>query len=274
MAWLALNGMNVGAIASVGDAPKGDRRDIGEMGPAGDGSMRVTRQTRKRDLKFSTVPLTGALALAWESLIVGEGETWSFDTSEYGSKGGGPAAGGVYTLGGAAAKYGAGGLRLPATTGLIRYPATLYNLAAVIQGWTVMVWRQETPFQHYIVRSDGAKWLNGISNPISTSSWLTVNTGGVPDGVQLANTSGLAVDYDELVILPYVIPDAWAPLMYAAHAAPWSALPFLNATGLVVTEQTTRRVLGTCSESILVATPKGGVRQPDMRRLEVDLKAA
>ena len=270
MPWLALNGINVGAIAAVGDPPKGGRRDIGDTGPAGDGSLRMTRQTRKRDLGFTSVPLTSLVALAWESLITGEGEAWSFETSPYGSKGTGPAAGGVYTAPVGASKFG-NGLRLPAGTGLIQYPKTLLNSVGALMGWTVMVWRNEAPYRHYIVRSDGAKFLDGVSSGVATA-WLTAAAGAVPDGVQLANSGGAAVEYDDLVILPYAIPDSWAPVFGTATSA-FSALPYLNATGDLVNEQATRRVLGEVTETVMRGTA-GGLRLADMRKLAVELKAA
>ena len=270
MPWLALNGINVGAIAAVGDPPKSGRRDIGAKGPAGDGSLRVTRQTRKRDLSFTSVPLTSSVALAWEGLITGEGESWSFESSEYGSKGTGPAAGGVYSVPIGGGKFG-NCLRLPATTGLIQYPKTLLNSAGALMGWTVMVWRNEAPYRHYIVRSDGAKFLNGVSSGIATA-WLTAASAPVSDGVQLTNTGGAAVDYDDLVILPYAIPDTWAAVFGTATSA-FSALPYVNATGDLVNEQATRRVLGSVEETVMRATA-GGLRLADMKKLSVELEAA
>lgn len=268
MPWLAINGLNVGSLALVGEKPKGERRDIGDMSPAGDGSMSVTRQTRKRDLKFTTRPLTGGDAHAWESLLIGEGERWNFDANEYGSKGTGPVAG-SFSIVASAGKFGAGFLRLPATTGSMTFAAVVTNLFGGTADWTVMIWRFETgAWHHYIVRSDTAKWVDGARNDAASTTWLTV----VGGNVILANASGSAVDYDDLVCLPFKIVDSWAPV-FGTSTSSFSALPYLNATGNLVNEQPTRRVLGMVSETVLVAS-SGGSRQADMKQLEVELKAA
>lgn len=271
MPWLALNGINVGAIASLGDAPKVEPRDIGDMSPAGDGSLRVTRQNRKWDFKLSTVPLKAVDAYAWEGLVIGEGETWSFDSSLYGSKGLGPNAGFNASVVAGSAKFGAGKLRVPATTGTITFNKAGYNASGAYVAFTAMVWRFEGgAWHHYIWRSDNAKWLDGVRNDAAVTTWLSVSTGSFT----IANVSGAADDYDDLVILPYNIPDAWGPVFGTALEA-FSALPYVHATGLMVPEQTTRRVLGACSSSVLVATPKGATtRQTDMKRLSIELKAA
>lgn len=268
MAWLAINGLNVGAIAAVGEKPKGERRNIGDVSEAGDGSLRMTRQTQKIDVKFTSIALISSLAYAWTSLLTGEGERWSFDTSEYGSKGTPPSSS-VYSLIAGGAKFGAGLLRLPATTGTFSLLGVLANSFGSSLEHTMMVWRLETAvWHHYIVRSDGAKWLDGVRNDGVSTTWFTP---AAPNMV-IANTSGSAQDYDDLVVLPFKIPDAWAPVLGVATTA-FSALPFLNATGDLVNEQATRRVLGTVNETVLRAV-SGGATQKDMKQLEVELKAA
>lgn len=277
MPWLALNGLNIGSLVAVADQPKSDRRDIGDMSPAGDGSMRVTRQARKRDLKFTSVPLTGADAYAWEALLIGEGEVWAFDKDNpeglYGSKGLGPSTGYNASIvsgpdGGVFPRFGGGRMRLPLASGTVTFGGAARSIYSTTLAYTVMVWRYESPsWRHYIVRSDGAKWLDGVRNDAVSTTWLSESSGDIT----LANVSGSFVDYDDLVVLPYKIIDAWAAVFGTATQA-FSPLPFLNATGDLVQEATSRRVLGSCSELVMVAV-LGGVRRKDARVLDVELKA-
>lgn len=264
MAVLSVNQINVGALIAAGDAPRVEVRDIGNEAQGADGTWRVTRSARKRDLKFKTVPLTAADALAWASLFAGEGESWSFDFSLYGSKGLGPSANVGCTVPGGSSKFGAGKLSVPATSGSITYAAAINSFGSTTD-WTVGVWRSTdsgATWSHYLVRSDGAKWLNGARNDGTSTTWLTVSAGSVT----IANTSGSAVLYDDLVVLPYKSVTAWGPTLGTATAA-FSSLPLLNVAGDIVTEQATRLMLGKVTETVLKTG--AGVRVG----LEVELKA-
>jgi len=265
--WLKLNGVDLGPIAAVASEPKGERREIGDVSPALDGTMRVTRQTRKRDMSIETIPLTGSDAFAWESLVTGEGERWSFDASLYGSKGLGPVSGSGYSLVAGSAKFGSGKLRLAASTGMITYGNAALHSSGETLGSTIMVWRLESgTWHHYIVRSDGAKWFDGARNDALVTDWLVV----AGANIALVNTAGAAQDYDDLVALPFKILDQWAEIFGTATTA-FSSLPYLDATGLLVPEISVRRVTGTATEKVLVATAAGAV-QHDMRKLSIELQ--
>ncbi len=143
MSWLTLNGIELAAIAGNANKPKGPRRDIGDASAASDGSMRITRQTRKRDVTLESVPLTGAEAFAWESLITGAGHVWSFDVSVYSSKGlPGAAEAAELELQDIHTKYGEKALRVAAdeewTAAL---PSTTGDFASG-RPWTVSAWRK------------------------------------------------------------------------------------------------------------------------------------
>lgn len=262
MSVLLVNGINLGAIVALFGDPKGDRRDIGDSGEASDGTFRITRQTRKRDFNFKTIPLSDSDAYSWESLLTGEGEAWSFDVSLYGSKGLGPSSSSGASLVSSTPKFGAQNLRLAATTGTITYAAAV-NSVGTTSAWTVCVWRYESgAWHHYIVRSDGSKWYDGVQNNALSTTWLSVSSGNVT----IANTTGATVDYDDLVVLPFKIIDSWAASIGTASSA-FAPLPFLDVSGDLVPESSSRRVLATVKESL---TKTGaGVRHS----LEVELKA-
>lgn len=271
MSLLVINGINLGSIIAAGEEPKGARRDIGGEVIATDGTTVITRSSRKRDLKFRTIYLTETDALAWESLLIGEGEAWSFDTSLYGSKGLGPSASSGATVVGSATKFGAGKLNLAATTGTISYSfptINMFNGSQIL--WTISVWRSTdsgSTWTNYIVRGTAfaqvAKWVDGVRNDGASTTWLTVASDGK---VTIANTSGSAVQYDDLVVLPYWVLDTWPPVL-GVSARAFTPLPYLDASGTWVPEQTFRRVFGQVEDS------RAKVMGTKSVRLEVELKA-
>jgi hypothetical protein len=269
--WLGLNGIDLSAIASARAQPDEPRRDIGIKAPADDGSLVWSRVKRKRDFSFTSILVLGTEAAAWAGLVSGDGEHWSFDASLYGSKGLGPTGtlNAVQIAG--TPKFGAGVLRVNATTGTITYAAAIADPSGGVNKWTVMVWRFEGGvWHHYIVTSAGHKWLDGVRADGTSTTWLTVN--GTSGNVVISNATGAAQDYDDLVCLPYEILDTWGPTFGTAVAA-FSELPYLTATGLLVTDASSRRMCGDCSMKVQRAAKAGAV-QKDMRVLAVTLQEA
>ncbi len=260
---LSANGINLGALHAAEDG-KVEARDIGEVGIAVNGLTQVTRSARKLDHSFKTVPVTLPEAHAWRMFLTGEGEAWSFDSSLYGSKGSGPTSSALATISAGSAKFGASKLSLGATTGSIAFNGAAANEFGSSTLWTVGVWRYESGvWNHYIVRSDGAKWVNGVRNDLASTAWLIVSTGNVV----LSNSGiGVATFYDDLVVLPFAILTAWAPQWYAS-TLPWSSSPFLTLAGDIVTEAATRTVYGII-ESAEYLKAAAGV----LMRLEVKLQ--
>lgn len=243
---LALNGINLGRfVAAEGDLGE-SQRDIGGEALAVDGSTITTRSARKLDLELKSVPLSLADAQAWRDFIAGEGETWSFDVSLYGSKGTAPIAMVGATFSAGSAKFGAAKLSVGATTGTITFPAAVNEYGSTSKGWTVGVWRFESgAWRHYVVRDDGAKWSNGVRNDATSTAWLSVIT----PNVTIANSTGAAVFYDDLVILPYRVPLDWPPQWYASAFA-FGLLPYHVATGDFVDEAASRVVLGRVTKRV------------------------
>jgi hypothetical protein len=120
-------------------------------------------------------------------------------------------------------------------------------------GWTVMFWRFTGGAWHwYVARSDGSYWTDGVFDPMGAGiypDFLTVSGGSVT----LKNITGGAVPFDDLVVLPFKVLDGWPAQIYAAAVA-YGLVPYLNATGDFVTEQTTRVVLGRAESSNFMHT--------------------
>jgi hypothetical protein len=250
--WAKANGLELAKIAAIVVEPKGDRRNIGDQAQAVDGTMRLTQQAKKRDLHFTSIPLTQADAFAWESLLTGEGHVWSFDVNLYSSKGLGPSSltDAVIDVG-SGSKFGTGALFISLTTGTITFTGALLNTFGARPGYTVMVWRYDdgtdATFHHYVVRSDGAKWKDGVRNDATATSWLTVS------GANVTLVAGGAVDpviYSDLVCLPFDVLDDW-PTVFGVSTSAYCPTPYLDLVGKMVPEQTTRRVLGAVAESVM-----------------------
>lgn len=262
--WLLANGIELAVIAAIATAPKGARRDIGDQGGAVDGTMRLTQQTRKRDIAFSTIPLTQSDAFAWESYLSGEGHVWSFDANVYSSKGLGPSSSsGATVMTGSGSKFGTGALFINISTGTITFTGALLNTFKATPAWTVGVWRfddgTDSDFHHYMVRSDGAKWKDGVRNDGTGTAWLTVS------GANVTLTAGGFVDpvlYSDLVCLPFKVLDGW-PTVFGTSTAAFGPRPYTDLTGKMVPEQTSRRSLCTVAENLVESS--GGT----MSRLDV-----
>lgn len=259
-AFLAINGLTVPiAVNSFDETP----REIGGMEAAYDGTARLSRQSTKHDCAFEMTPQASADALAWESLIRGLGQQWSFLSSLYGTKGLGPTAGYVATQTATGGKF-AGRLTVTATTGAISYAAALGS------NWAAMFWRFESAaWHHHIILSSGTKYLDGVVSVASTS-YFAVASGTAT----ITNVTGSDVDYSDLVLLPYLPISTW-PATWGIAAAAFSSLPLLNVTGDAVPETTTRSMLGKVSKSeLLPAVVAGASFKANVRRLSVELSEA
>jgi hypothetical protein len=247
MAFLTINGIEIPVREGTLDETI---REIGATTPAFDGTMRRTRQAVKHDLEFKTTPLEATEAYAWDSLIRGLGHHWSFDSSLYSSKGLGPDAGYVATQSGAGGKF-TGRLSVTATTGTITFSNAWSGGA-----WTYMVWRFESgAWHHYTADSTGRKWLDGVRNDAAVTTWASLPSGTIT----LANTTGSAVLYDDLVVVPYLLPTTWPPIFGVAAVA-FSDLSRLTLAGDALPEATSRTVQGDASATFVKAVIGGSFR--------------
>lgn len=270
MSILLVDGLNLAAIMATADTPRGPRRDIGDSGAANDGSLRVTRQTRKRDLSFKSIPLSDADAHVWESLLIGEGEAFSWDSTFYGSKGTGVNTvlfdGVTLESSTPSPKFGAKYARWNNLDNRVDYDGVFTNLFGRTSEWSWMVWLYESAvWKHYMFRSDAAIWVNGVRNDSATFPLIIDTTGGT---LQLRAPDPLpaAVNLDDLVTFPFKVLDSW-PAIFAARTSAFPPLPYLDLTGDQITEQTARRVKGDVDDEI--SKTAAGVRHA----LQVELRA-
>jgi hypothetical protein len=232
--YLSLNGVTVRvAVDSV------SLRYVGASGEeerSPSGSLEGGPLVLKREWAMATTPVHVSEVDAWVGLIEGKGHSWPFDADFYSTRGRGPSTSVGASIVTSLAKHGAG--RLNCGLGAV----VDYN-AGLSSTWTVMLWRGEAGvWRHYLITSGGAKWKDGVRNDaLVTDTFLEVVGGTVQLGDIFSDGSG-DDDFDGLVALPYVVPDAWATAMYTQHnSAAWSALPSTLAAGAFATSSVTVR---------------------------------
>jgi len=251
---------------------------IGEVERAEDGTKLVSRRTIKESFKIKVAHQSPTDGIAWKKLFMGEGQTWDFNVSLYGSQGLGPSASAGTPVVNATAKFGAGGCQLTATTGSISYAA----LPAGGAKWTVMLWRKVAAggFDHYVVTSAGHKWINGARNDGVFTGWLTVTT--ATGTVKLDADGASTTNLDDLVIFPFDVPDAWPLNIFdygngtgGATPTPFSRLAKLDIDGDLVdpnTPSVAKTVCAGVGDVEVVSGTLNGVYHQAIRVLDVELE--
>jgi len=227
MPFLRLQGITVKAARSEGDREPGM---VGMSERTENGELAVDRLRGFTDLSFTTPPLGAAEAFALRHLIEGYGQTWSFASSLYGSKGKGPSSSTNTTQSASGGPVsGTGRLIVGATDGVVTYSSPLALRPGVYDanGWHAMLWRNEgaPSWKHYQISSTGAVWKDGASWGSSISSWWST----VPAGAfTLTNTTAAAVEYSDIVVLPFEVPSAWVAMFDAFLRTGLRAMPALG----------------------------------------------
>lgn len=234
--FLKLNGIRVDVALNTGDL---DHDELGESHRTEDGTPLVNRRAVKRKWNFRLTPQLAATALAFRNLVFGFGHNWSFESQTFFSaKGLAPTYVGAnmsFVTGGHGAKFGTYFARGVTSDNYVNWLAFKANTAA-----TAAVWYYDSTWKHLLLRTDGAKWFNGVRNDAGASPFLvlTPSTGQLTLG-----EDGVDGDFDDLVLLPWLVPDDWPAQMYAFNTA-FPDLPFLKASGDEIEDGSTVDVLG------------------------------
>lgn len=223
MSDLTINGMALGVRE---DSVEVSQEPQGESGRAVDGSAWSAVRVTKRVWKFSTTPIAKTTAEAWAAWLNGGLLHWTFETENLYSTDGLPIATNPSTKAtrdGTHEQYGTYGLKVAdggAPTWVTRLGST----------WSIRVWRWfDTSNRHWVINSDGTAYKNGSSD--SPPSWISMSSG------TLTVTASGADEYiDDLVLAPFVVPQAWVdaaagPWSYSGAATYPSIPPLLTAAG-------------------------------------------
>jgi hypothetical protein len=189
-------------------------------------SVRTTRRSHHFAGDAAGVPVATAEAL--RGLVEGYGHSWSFDDTEElltSSRGLAPSETGAVGTGagkyGTCAQFSAG------------EAATKWELGLDGGSNTLMYWRKESGvWVHYLVlRATGTSpdgvWRNAVRTDTDPGIVYPEDGNLVVD----PNVDGDA-DLDELVALPFPVPEAWVPSLYSWRSTKaWEPLPFVAASG-------------------------------------------
>ncbi len=200
-----------------------------------DGHALLGENRRLRRWTMRTPLIEHADAEALRLLIIGKGHYWSFDDAAieravYSSRGVRDAAQAGTPAISVESKYGANALELNvgedvSWTGLDVNSTTRF---------TSMVWVKTTEgggYDHHIRTSGGLRYVNGILDGApSLNGMMTTTSTSFVLRYPSSGTSDVAVEFDDLVVFPFVITAAMA-LAFGTAVLPFSELPVLLADG-------------------------------------------
>lgn len=208
---------------------------IGDQARAFDGSWLETRTSEKEVFEIQTSLLSQAEGEALKLLLEGQGHNWTFDVDRFSTgKGLGPSAGaaaGTITAGGKFGKY----IALAAAE-QVTWPTGFGN--PTTNDYTILLFEDVgAPWDRWAIKNiQGVvtKFLNGVSSGAATP-FVSVDTSGditIGDGVG-------AFDIDDLVFVPFAMPDSWLVTGGGLDAPTraFSNLPALEADGDFVNNQ-------------------------------------
>lgn len=216
MVALAINGITASCRA---DSFTSGLIPIGESGRAFSGRGWSNTRALKRALSWKSGPLPIDEARAWEKLLGLGGHTCGFEADAWTDQG----VEGVITSGARAidrAKYGATSFKAPGTIS--------WALGARFASeWSVFFWEYYTAWRHYGLTSAsqaaGKYWYEGALNTGTPGAFSVA--GGL---VKISTVS--AAWYDDLIVLPFVVPATWVPMMQA-HTRALPAVPRVDVSG-------------------------------------------
>lgn len=219
-------------------APSRTRVYVGSHGIRSQGGVpRSSARARTFDYKGKTPLVSGAESEAYRALLEGDGHTLDFEPSAGNptgfatSRGLMPSSVGVAEVFDDTGNSARHGHHYMWTGGVGE--ALSYDLGEDFAGaWTVLAWRRISgTWQHCVLTSDGDDYYNGVSGATPGSlAWADVSG----TTLSLVGTAE-AVDFDDVVLLPYVILPAWAPGLYTFHALrAFPGLPYVAAGGRMV----------------------------------------
>jgi hypothetical protein len=242
-----------GAVLAIADGEASVTTEaIGSSDRNVAGTMVPSIRAVKAAYSVTVTPETMDARTAWQKLLRGYGDVWHFDESTGNnwqwSVNGRPAASGVANGSSLASGKFSRGLRILAAHTVTWTTNTGSN-------WTIMVWYYTGgAWHHYIVRSDAAKWVDGVRNDSATTTFM----GNTSTTTTLGNpASGGNQDFDDLVVLPYKVTAPMAEA-FGMNTAAFSDLPALTLRGdLTDGESVTVRCVAESSTDVIQGVSSG-----------------
>jgi len=200
MAFLRLDGWRV---LVLNEQAREEYAQHGELDASFTGRPNRQRRGLPRRWQHDAGYLSASDADTLEMLLERKAHKFGFERDAFSDSGIGPELGSAYVIVPRGPLDGGFGWSYVNVTGTL-----VYDLRLPAAQWTVAWWRvgigtgTET---HLVVRSDGAKWLNGVRADATPTTELTVSNGAV------AFTSG---QYDNLWVAPIDVSDSFAETLW------------------------------------------------------------
>lgn len=251
--FLRLNGI---AVPVAVDSAELGQDEPGQGGRSDDGSPIFNRRWTKRVWSVRTTLRTSAEALAWRDLVTGKGHVLNWEDSvHYASSGLAPSSVQAdFTISAVNPKYGTKRAASAATaTNKASWPMFTSS-----SPWTVCLWDTTdggATWHHYVVRSDGAKWVDGVRNDAASTTFLAVAAGVVTLGV-----TSVAHGFDDVVGFPQLMPTDWPAQIFGFGAA-FGQIWKITADGLYIEQNASITVVGRPGKIKAVKAKLGGSLQ-------------
>lgn len=231
MAYLTLCGISIDVGVESG---KRTWSDLSERRRSFSGALRATHTAQKRAWECTATPMSSDSADALSALLRGLGHTWRFSADAYSSKGLAAVDPTTPAYGQSDPFAGTNAVDLDIGDFLDWTPT---GLDALTGDFTLLVRRYVSGWVHYVIRRvvrptgiTTDKWVDGVSNPGASTTFLTVNGSGV---LRLASAGADNEKYSDLVALPFAIPDTWVAPLYSA-TRPFPDRPIVEVNGDLV----------------------------------------
>lgn len=209
MASLKILGWEIPAVSIVRRNPP-----VGERSPTLLGGLRNRKMAHRIELDITTAAMTSEDAECLLGLLSGNNHVFPFNADLWSTIGLPPVTGWTASISATQSKF--GGYSASITS--ITWPVAFVESPGV---WTVLVSRWNgSSWDDYVVRSDGAKWINGVRNDATSTTWLTFNTGAGTGAIAL---TGSPTYYDEVCFFPFMVSTTFATSVYAFRAT--TAMP-------------------------------------------------
>lgn len=200
MSFLRLDGWRVPVL---NEQAREEYAQHGEVDASFTGRPNRRRRGLPRKWQHDAGYLTSQDADTLEMLLERKAHKFGFERDAFSDSGIGPEAGGAYTITPRNPADGGFGWSYVNVIGTLTYDMRLPDSQWTVAWWRVGVGtRTET---HLVVRSDGAKWIDGVRADATPTAELTVSNGAV------AFTAG---QYDNLWIAPLAVSDSFAAMLW------------------------------------------------------------
>lgn len=223
MVWASLNGWTLKAKANQANL---ERAFHSPHGRAWSAQPTGIRRGTPRRWQGQGCLMEPECADTLDALLLGRFHRWALNVDLFSTTGLGPAPGYTATIG----AIGSGRL---ANSRAVTITSVDFQTSLQSGKWAIGAWLYEaSAWVHYWVRSDGAKWVDGVRNDAASTTWLSV----AAEGGAFSIAGGVVVDEIQVIELNACDEalEAFYTWMAAGSGQAFSDAPYLVLDGDVI----------------------------------------